>query len=355
MTDGGWNLSGEGSADPDVMGMVLQALANYQKQPKVKTATEKALACLSYLQDENGGFFSYGTNNSESIVQVIVALGELDIPLDDRRFVKNGNTLLDALLRYQNQNGSFSHTGDGESNLMATEQGLYGLVSAWRNMEGKSSLYCMDDVTISVQEKKEPQRDTDKVEIKYSEKTFVDIQGHKAQREIEALAARNIISGMDETHFAPDATMTRAQFASIVVRALGLPQKQANAFADVKKGDWYWGVVATAYSYGLVSGRTETMFDPDGTITRQEAASMVARAAKHCGMDTEMSEYEIQNTLTLFSDYPSVSGWARKSIAFCYGRNILDQSDWNIEPVRNITRSEVAEMLYHLLEQAELL
>lgn len=355
LTDGGWNLSGEGSADPDVMGMVLQALANYQEQPKVKTATEKALACLSCLQDENGGFSSYGTNNSESIVQVIVALGELDIPLDDRRFVKNGNTLLDALLRYQNQDGSFSHTGDGESNLMATEQGLYGLVSAWRNVEGKSSLYCMDDVTISVQEKKEPQRDTDKVEIKYSEKTFVDIQGHKAQREIETLAARNIISGMDETHFAPDATMTRAQFASIVVRALGLPQKQANAFADVKKGDWYWGVVATAYSYGLVNGRTETMFDPDGTITRQEAASMVARAAKHCGMDTEMSEYAIQNTLTLFGDYPSVSGWARESVAFCYDTNILDQSDWNIEPTRNITRSEVAEMLYHLLEQAELL
>ena len=82
---------------------------------------------------------------------------------------------------------------------------------------------------------------------------------------------------------------------------------------------------------------------------------MVARAAKYCGMDTERNEYAIQNTLTLFGDYPSVSGWARESVAFCYDRNILDQSDWNIEPTRNITRSEVAEMLYHLLEQAELL
>ena len=357
LTDGGWNLSGEGSADPDVMGMVLQALANYQEQPKVKTATEKALACLSYLQDENGGFSSYGTNNSESIVQVIVALGELDIPLDDRRFVKNGNTLLDALLRYQNQDGSFSHTGDGESNLMATEQGVYGLVSAWRNLQEKSSLYDMDDVTISVAEKEsaKQQGEIRKSEILYPDRTFTDIRGHEAQREIETLASRGIISGMDADSFAPDATMTRAQFASIVVRALGLPQKQVDVFLDVKKGDWYWSSVATAYSYGLVSGRTETMFDPNGMITRQEAASMVARAAKHCGMDTEMSEYAIQNTLTLFSDYPSVSGWARESVAFCYDRNILDQSDWNIEPTRNITRSEVAEMLYHLLEQAELL
>ena len=82
---------------------------------------------------------------------------------------------------------------------------------------------------------------------------------------------------------------------------------------------------------------------------------MVARAAKHCGMNTEIEEYEMQNILTMFGDYTSLSGWARVSVAFCYDRNILDQNDWNIEPARKITRSEVAEMLYHLLEQAELL
>ena len=357
LADGGWNLSGEGSADPDVTGMVLQALAKYQKQPAVKAATEKALSCLSRLQDEKGGFSSYGMDNSESIVQVIVALGELSISLDDARFVKSGNTLLDALLVYQNQDGSFSHTGDGESNLMATEQGLCGLVSAWRNMEGKRSLYDMDDVMIPVAEKEpaEQQREIRKSEIIYPDRTFADIQGYEAQREIEALASRGIISGMDEIHFAPDATMTRAQFASIVVRALGLPQKDTDPFTDVKKGDWYWSAVSTAYHYGLVSGKTTTAFDPNGTITRQEAASMVTRAAKHCGVDTNMNEYEMQNTLTLFGDYPSVSGWAREGVAFCYSRNILDQSDWDIEPTRNITRSEVAEMLYHLLEQAELL
>ena len=357
LTDGGWNLSGAGSADPDVTGMVLQALAKYQEQPKVKEATEKALSCLSRLQEETGGFTSYGTNNAESIVQVIVALGELDIPLEDDRFVKNGNTLLDALLAYQNKDGSFSHTGDGESNLMATEQGLYGLVSAWRNLEGKNSLYDMDDVTVSVT-KDEPAKEQEgigKSEILYPDRTFVDIQGQENRKEIEALASRGIISGMDAAHFAPDAAMTRAQFASIVVRALGLPQKDAVPFTDVKKGDWHHTAVAAAYHYGLVSGKTTTIFDPNGTISRQEAASMAARAAKYCGMDTKMSEYEIQNTLTLFEDYPSVGGWARESVAFCYSRNILDQSDWDITPARNITRSEVAEMLYHLLEQAGLL
>jgi hypothetical protein len=270
-------------------------------------------------------------------------------------FFASESALLDALFAYQNQDGSFSHMGDGKSNLMATEQGLYGMVSAWRNMIGKSSLYDMDDVTISVQEKKAPQKDTDKVESEYFEKTFVDIQGHEVQKEIEVLASRGIISGMDADSFAPDATMTRAQFASVIVRALNLPQKQADVFADVRKGDWYRSAVATAHSYGLVSGRTKTTFDPNGTITRQEAASMVARAAKYCGMDTSMEQGAIMNQLTLFGDYPSVSNWARESVAFCYKEGILNQEDWNIEPARNITRSEVAEMLYHLLDQAELL
>ena len=353
LSDGGWNLSGSGNADPDVTGMVLQALAGYQEQPFVIEATEKALSCLSQLQDEKGGFTSYDMNNSESIVQVIVALGELGIPQEDARFVKNGNTLLDALFAYQNQDGSFSHTGDGKTNLMATEQGLYGMVSAWRNMTGKSSLYQMDDVNISIDRKeyeKQPMAETS-----VPKKTFADIQGYKTQKEIEVLASRGIISGMDDTRFVPDATMTRAQFASIVVRALGLPQKDTVSFADVRKGDWYRSAVAAAHSYGLVSGRTETTFDPNGTITRQEAASMVARAAKYCGMDTSMEQGAIMNQLTLFGDYPSVSNWARESVAFCYKEGILNQDDWNIEPARNITRSEVAEMLYHLLEQSELL
>lgn len=359
LADGGWNLSGKGSADPDVTGMVLQALSNDTEQPAVETAVGKALLCLSGLQDETGGFSSYDIDNSESVVQVIVALGELGIPLDDGRFVKNGNTLLDALMSYQNQDGSFSHTGDEESNLMATEQGLYGLVSAWRNLEGKSSLYRMDDVTLSVADGKEvsgeKQSDIRKAEAIAEGKTFADIRGHISQTEIEALASRGIISGVNEDNFAPDATMTRAQFASIVVRALGLPQKEVNQFTDVKKGEWHWSAVGTAYHYGLVSGKTAITFDPNGTITRQEAASMVTRAAKLCGMDTELEEYAIQNMLTQFGDYPSVSPWARESVAFCYQKNILDQCDWNIEPNRNITRSEIALMIYNLLDRAELL
>lgn len=357
LTDGGWNLSGGGSADPDVTGMVLQALSNYTEQPAVKKAVEQALTCLSQMQDETGGFSSYDMDTSESVVQVIVALGELGIDLTDGRFVKNGNTLLDALMGYWNPNGSFSHTGAAEGNQMATEQGFYGMVAAQRAISGKNSLYRMEDVTLSVADGKETEKNSDleKTEVTEEGKTFADIQGHPAQDAIEALASRGIISGMGEDLFSPDETMTRAQFASIMVRALGLPMQSANPFSDVEKGEWYWSAVGAAYAHGLVSGKTETTFDPNGMITRQEAASMVARAAKLCGMDTKMEEYAIQNMLTQFADYPSVGKWARESVAFCYSKDILDRNDWTIEPARNITRSEIAQMVCNLLQQANLL
>ena len=144
-SDGGWALTGE-VADPDVTGMALQALSKYQDIDKVKTATEKALLCLSNMQNDNGGFSSYDTENSESNVQVIVALCELGIPYNDVQFVKNGNTILDELMSYYNKGNGFNHTSSGSgANLMATEQAFYGLVAVIRQQNGKSSLYRMSD------------------------------------------------------------------------------------------------------------------------------------------------------------------------------------------------------------------
>ena len=82
---------------------------------------------------------------------------------------------------------------------------------------------------------------------------------------------------------------------------------------------------------------------------------MVARAAKLCGMDTELESYEIRNTLAQFGDYVTVGAWAQESMAFCYREDILDQSDLNVEPYRPILRCEMAQMLYNLLGSAKLL
>ncbi|MBD9139275.1 MAG: DUF4430 domain-containing protein [Clostridiales bacterium] len=149
LPDGGWDLSAE-NADTDMTAMAIQALAPYYKTNEtVKAAVDKALEALSALQRNDGGFGSWGTVNSESCAQVIVALTALGIdPTTDSRFVKNGSTVLGALAGFYVDGGGFKHTADGERNGMATEQGYYALASYYRFLNGQTSLYDMSDVTI---------------------------------------------------------------------------------------------------------------------------------------------------------------------------------------------------------------
>ena len=155
LADSGWSLSGD-EADPDMTAMAIQALAPYYKtNAEVKAAVDKALDRLSVMQTSAGGYLSWGTLNSESCAQVIVALTALGIdPATDTRFIKNGCSVVDALLAFY-IDGGFRHTMDGEINGMATEQGYYALVSYARLNENKTGLYNMSDVTLRIGENPE--------------------------------------------------------------------------------------------------------------------------------------------------------------------------------------------------------
>ena len=147
LPDGGWTLTG-GEPDVDITAMTLQALAKYRDQADVTAAVERGLAVLSYLQEPDGGYTSWGSSNSESVAQVIVALTELGVPLDDERFTKNGITVEDALLRFAQENGAFVHVRDGSGgdDGMATEQAFYALAAIHRAETGETTLYDMTDV-----------------------------------------------------------------------------------------------------------------------------------------------------------------------------------------------------------------
>ena len=146
---GGWNLSGN-DADPDMTAMAIQSLAPYYKENEaVKAAVDKALDVLSELQLATGGFGSWGTENSESCAQVIVALTALGIdPTTDSRFVKNDLTVLDALASFYVTGGGFKHVADKGRDGMATEQGYYALAAYYRFVNAQNRLYDMSDVTI---------------------------------------------------------------------------------------------------------------------------------------------------------------------------------------------------------------
>lgn len=373
LSDGGWSLSGStaatavngGDSDPDVTGMALQALAKYRDQPAVSKAIEEALACMSEKQDASGGYSSWGTANSESCVQMIIALCELGISTEDSRFVKEGRSMVDNLLTYYRPGNGFLHTTSGSgSNQMASEQALYALVAVQRTRGGRNSLYRMGDAVSLVDDEADVKqgeglegkhRDVQPVAITAPGTTFDDIVDSDNIAAIEAMASRGIISGRGDGRFDPDAGMTRAEFATIVVRSLGLTPKINGDFTDVKSGDWFAGYVGTASQYGIISGVGNGKFNPRGTITRQEAAVMVSKAAKLCGMETAMESGAVRDMLAQFSDYMTTSQWAQESLAFCYSAEILDDSALSIQPKVPIKRCEIAQMLFNLLGSANLL
>ena len=167
LADGGFSFY-HNKTDPDITGMALQALAPYynseqtytfQQKATKKTVTktvrqvvDESIQTLSELQLPEGDFASWETENAESTVQVLVALAALGKdPLNDERFIKNGNNLLDGIMKYKNDDGGFIHSKvynpdnptslPDESNTMASEQVLYSLVALYRYKGDYRTLY----------------------------------------------------------------------------------------------------------------------------------------------------------------------------------------------------------------------
>ncbi|WP_317854079.1 S-layer homology domain-containing protein [Chakrabartyella piscis] len=349
---GGWNLTdvgGSGEADADITGMVWQALGNYQDMEEVAIAIEKSIDCISNLQNADGGFSAWGVSASESVVQILIGLIALDLDIEDPRFVKNGTTLLDCLMEYHIDGAGFAHAMDGTTNnQMATEQGLYGLVAVERFLQNKAFLYDMTDVSVELELTESSTIEPETLDTT-EQKTFADIQNNPYQEAIEALATRGIINGKGENTFDPEGNMTRAEFATLMVNALDLEPEITTKFTDVLETAWYAGAVGAANEYGIISGTTETTFAPNGNITKQEASSILTRVAKLYDLDATLDETEIRDTLAQFSDYMEVSNWAKESLAFCYKEGILEDSAITIASTKILQRDEIADMVYQLL------
>ena len=147
-SDGGWDLNGE-SANPDLTGMAIQALAPYYPtDEKVRLAVDKALELISANQNNDGSFLSGGENTPESCAQIITALSALNIDCNsDSRFIKNNRSIADSLMSFSAK-GGFVHIMGGGYNQMSTEQGYYALVAYNRMLRGKNPLYDMTDLSV---------------------------------------------------------------------------------------------------------------------------------------------------------------------------------------------------------------
>ena len=333
MSGGGFAQTGT-YADSDMTAMTLQALAPYRERADVGVAVERGIAVLSAMQRPDGGYATWGNDTCESTAQVLVAMATLDIPLTDRRFVKNGSTVLDGLLRYYRPGEGFLHM-DGEGMTvdgMATGQAFYALAALLRQERGQTALYQMTDVFDAE-----------------TEPLFSDLAGQPCRAAVEALAEAGIVNGMGDGTFAPQKTMTRAELCAIIVRGVGRSPASGTPFSDVPGSKWYTPWIAAAFDAGIVQGVGGSRFIPESTISRQEAAVMVRRAARILGFEGTPPRTDI---LSARPDGDSVAKWAREDVAFCLENGLWPMEGEALEPARPVLRGELAQMLYGLLVRA---
>ncbi|CAM4451390.1 hypothetical protein FHS16_004096 [Paenibacillus endophyticus] len=182
-----------------------------------------------------------------------------------------------------------------------------------------------------------------------SNRIFKDLQGHWARVEIELLANKLIVDGRPDGGFAPDHTITRAEFSALLVRALGLPELiNEELFTDVKTSSWYAGAIGAAQQAGLIDGFEGGAFRPNASITREQMAVMIARAITYAGQTKQAGNTGVQQS---FTDGADISEWAIHAIDQLVGLSIIQGvSDKTFAPQANATRAQSAVMLKRLLQ-----
>ncbi len=179
--------------------------------------------------------------------------------------------------------------------------------------------------------------------------TFADVRDTWFEDTVNRLGSKLIVKGVDETNFAPEALVTRAELTAMLIRALGLESVsgEASNFTDVGSYVWYAGAVNTAAQEGLVRGYDDGSFQPTVQISREETAAILVNALRYAGMTfadvkgTELSE---------FVDAASVSKWALDEMAAAVQTGLIEGDDTHsLNPQDKITRAEAAVMLERML------
>jgi minor extracellular serine protease Vpr len=177
---------------------------------------------------------------------------------------------------------------------------------------------------------------------------FTDIEDSWAKEYIQKLADKFMMNGVTTDTFAPMSSVTRAQFASMLVRALGLPSTDEEApFKDVSKTDWFADEVASAQAVGLVTGY-DGSFMPNANISRQDLAVMLNRALKFLDVKP------LTRSDIVYTDAETFGAYAKGDIQAVTDAGLMDgvsdQGAYAFHPVEATTREAAAKVLYQLLK-----
>ncbi|MFS0836502.1 glycerophosphodiester phosphodiesterase family protein [Paenibacillus sp. 1P03SA] len=184
---------------------------------------------------------------------------------------------------------------------------------------------------------------------------FADMAGHWAQADVELLAAKLVVEGSGGGRFDAERGITRAEFAALLVRALGLPQAAGPAaFGDVGSADWFAGDVAAAAAAGLIGGYEDGSFRPQRPITREEQAAMLVRALPYAGAASAaaLTEPQREEILARYTDSGKIV-WAQAEVAAAVHAGLMNgMTDGTLAPEGEATRAQSAAMLRRFLVTA---
>ena len=161
---------------------------------------------------------------------------------------------------------------------------------------------------------------------------------------VSAAVDNGLLYGKSATVIDPNGDMTRAEMAAIINRSFGCYAKaDISKYKDVSKDKWYFEDVAMAVQMGTYNGRSNSSMAPDAPITRQEAMTVVARA-----LELDYDSYS-KAELTQFSDAGKVSNWAMPYVRAMVGADYIHGRGKVLAPQDNITRAEFAQIFYNII------
>ncbi|WP_051251438.1 glycosyl hydrolase 53 family protein [Paenibacillus harenae] len=177
-------------------------------------------------------------------------------------------------------------------------------------------------------------------------KKYEDVaEGHWAYAVIAELAAKQIVQGASAAAFEPERSISRAEFAALLARALKLEGKAEHPFGDVAEDAWYAGAVSAAYEAGITKGRSGSSFAPDALITRQEMAVMLMNAY---ALKTGTAPTSVE--AVPFADSALIAEWAAAPISSAFDAGLIKGRKDNLfVPAAFTTRAEAAQAIYRLL------
>ncbi|QNK56516.1 S-layer homology domain-containing protein [Paenibacillus sp. PAMC21692] len=187
-------------------------------------------------------------------------------------------------------------------------------------------------------------------------KSYSDLDSHWAKTSVELLASKLIVNGVSATEFAPNSSITRAEFTSLLVRGLGLnvgQSAQSAIFHDVAQGDWHAAAIEAGVRAGLAKGVTENEFAPDRFITREQMAVMLSNALAVLGY-APIHPDQAPTVLDKFEDHATISPWAKAAVAQAVNAGIISgMADDLFAPSNFATRAQAAVMLRRFLQYVE--